>query len=451
MHIGSWRKVAAVLVGALTLSGPIVGLAAVTQSTDVGALPAPTLSVTPTSLTFNNTLLGTYTEQKFTVSNNTGSEITLQYFARSGANGNDFTIVVDDNATCPDYDTTSGNINLQDGHSCTIGVRFFPSALGARSATLTLTTDAQGQDPVPGTSVNVAGNGTIGYYQVTSKGSIGYAGDAAFYGDLTNTPLNSPIVGMAAVGNNGGYWLAAADGGVFTFGPSATFHGSAGGLPLNKPIVGIAAPLAGSGRNGYWLVASDGGIFSYGLPFFGSTGAIHLNKPMVGMASTLDGGGYWLVASDGGIFAYGDAQFYGSTGSIHLNQPIVGMAPTPDSGGYWLVAADGGIFAYGDAQFYGSTGALHLVAPIISMAAMPDGGGYWFSANDGGIFNYGTAPFYGAGNADGLTDIVSMATNGEPTIQSLTGGVLPFLRTAHVVSGNGGFGDSNGQLEVQQR
>jgi len=36
---------------------------------------------------------------------------------------------------------------------------------------------------------------------------------------------------------------------------------------------------------GYWLVAADGGIFSYGdAPFLGSTGAIQLAQPIVGMA-----------------------------------------------------------------------------------------------------------------------------------------------------------------------
>jgi hypothetical protein len=38
---------------------------------------------------------------------------------------------------------------------------------------------------------------------------------------------------------------------------------------------------------GYWLVAADGGIFSFGdAGFFGSTGAIHLNRPVVGMSGT---------------------------------------------------------------------------------------------------------------------------------------------------------------------
>ena len=65
-------------------------------------------------------------------------------------------------------------------------------------------------------------------------------------------------------------------------------------------------------KRGYYLVAADGGVFSFGSArFFGSTGAMKLNQPIVGMAVTRDGGGYWLVASDGGVFSFGDAR--GST------------------------------------------------------------------------------------------------------------------------------------------
>ena len=67
---------------------------------------------------------------------------------------------------------------------------------------------------------------------------------------------------------------------------------------------------------GYWEAASDGGVFTFGSAhFYGSTGSLHLNSPIVGMAATPDGGGYWLVAADGGVFSFGDAHFYGSTGS----------------------------------------------------------------------------------------------------------------------------------------
>jgi hypothetical protein len=58
-----------------------------------------------------------------------------------------------------------------------------------------------------------------------------------------------------------GYWLAAADGGVFAFG-DARFHGSMGGVRLNAPVVGNAATETG---RGYWLAAADGGVFGFGL------------------------------------------------------------------------------------------------------------------------------------------------------------------------------------------
>ncbi|MGQ0520045.1 MAG: hypothetical protein ACT4PX_02690, partial [Actinomycetota bacterium] len=42
---------------------------------------------------------------------------------------------------------------------------------------------------------------------------------------------------MTATPSGGGYWLVAADGGVFAFG-DARFAGSAGGLRLASPVVG---------------------------------------------------------------------------------------------------------------------------------------------------------------------------------------------------------------------
>jgi hypothetical protein len=50
--------------------------------------------------------------------------------------------------------------------------------------------------------------------------------------------LNAPIVGMASTPDGLGYWLVAADGGIFNFG-DATFSGSEGGSHLNRPIIGI--------------------------------------------------------------------------------------------------------------------------------------------------------------------------------------------------------------------
>jgi len=229
-----------------------------------------------------------------------------------------------------------------------------------------------------------------GYWLVAADGGIFSYGDANFYGSTGGMALNRPVVAMATSSTTGGYWLVASDGGIFAF--HASFFGSEGATPLNAPVVGMAATSDGGG---YWEVASDGGIFTFGdARFYGSMGGRQLNAPIVGMAATPDGGGYWEVASDGGIFTFGDAHFAGSEGAKPLNAPVVGMAADP-SGGYWLVAADGGIFAFGGAGFYGSAGGMVLNRPVVGMASAHTGGGYWLVAADGGIFSY-QAPFYGS-------------------------------------------------------
>ena len=410
-QIGSWTRAVCAFTGAVALTGPMVGLPVSWLQTPAGAQASHALTVSQNNISYQNTTLGDFRSIPFTLTNTSGSTVTIDAVSGydiAGPGAADYQGIPEANCV---FDP-SGNITIAASDSCTFDNRFYPDALGARPATLQITDESN--DSV---TINFSGTGSVGYYQVSASGQIAYFGDAAFYGDASNLHLNRPIEGMAQTGDDGGYWLVSDDGGIFNYG-DAGFFGSAGSLSLNKPIVGMAATPDGGG---YWLVASDGGIFSYGdAQFYGSTGAIRLNKPIVGMAPTPDGQGYWLVASDGGIFSYGDAQFYGSTGAIRLNKPIVGMAPTPDGKGYWLVASDGGIFSYGDAQFYGSTGALQLAQPIVGMTAMPDGLGYWFTAADGGLFNYGDAPFSGAANSEGIGNVVAMTTDGAPTLQAFT-------------------------------
>ena len=216
------------------------------------------------------------------------------------------------------------------------------------------------------------------------------ATDASFHGAAAGY-LHSPVVGMTSSASGNGYWLAAADGGVFNYGDAANFPNNI--RPLNRPVVGISRTVSG---NGYWLVASDGGVFSFGdAQFLGSTGNLRLNQPIVGMAATPSGRGYWLVASDGGVFSFGDATFYGSTGNMSLNRPIIGMASSPNGQGYWLAASDGGIFAFGDAHFMGSTGGIALAKPIVSIMTSRAGNGYTLVGADGGLFGFGQTDSWG--------------------------------------------------------
>jgi hypothetical protein len=62
-----------------------------------------------------------------------------------------------------------------------------------------------------------------------------------------------------------GYWIAAADGGVFAYG-SAPFYGSLGGKTLSAPIIDIAA--CGSG---YYLIGADGAVYAFNCTYFGGT------------------------------------------------------------------------------------------------------------------------------------------------------------------------------------
>ncbi|MGH9001063.1 MAG: L,D-transpeptidase family protein [Acidimicrobiia bacterium] len=172
---------------------------------------------------------------------------------------------------------------------------------------------------------------------------------------------------------------------------SATAAGPSADTQFAAPLVTVVR-AGDAGSNGYWVAAADGGVFSYGdAGFHGSLGGHELNSAVVGMASTPTGGGYWLTAGDGGVFAFGDAPFHGSLGGKALNSPIVAIAPVPTGGGYWLTAGDGGVFAFGDAQFLGAADAGALPAPVTGITASPDGTGYWLVGADGQVYPFGTA------------------------------------------------------------
>ena len=261
----------------------------------------------------------------------------------------------------------------------------------------------------PSSAVATPAPTSPGYWLAGADGGV-FSFDAPFYGSgsapagpCTFSP-QPPSTRDAALGcgaiattpTGGGYWLLNVFRFPSAFGTAASpdQSGCTGLNGAKGDWTGMASSPTG---DGFFLASSNGAVAGCGdaVPLGGAE-AETLAAPVVGMAATVDGGGYWLVASDGGVFAFGDAAFEGSLGGTHLNAPVVGMAATADGGGYWLVASDGGVFAFGDAVFQGSMGGKQLNAPVVGMSSTPDGAGYWLAAADGGVFAFGSAPFDGS-------------------------------------------------------
>lgn len=90
--------------------------------------------------------------------------------------------------------------------------------------------------------------------------------------------------------------------------------------PDSSVLAQPACALIGTKTDkGYWIFAADGGVFAYGdAQFHGSLPQLSIKpvQPIVGAWVTSTDGGYWLLGADGGIFSFGDAQFHGSANTV---------------------------------------------------------------------------------------------------------------------------------------
>jgi hypothetical protein len=163
----------------------------------------------------------------------------------------------------------------------------------------------EGTSPPPpgmkGVVVGINAGAPKGYRMVTSAGQV-IAKDAPFLGDASKVALGSPIVAIERTSSDEGYWLLAADGGIFMYG-DAFFHGSAAGK-LQVTAVAIQRSAGG----GYWIATADGAVYPYGPAVAkGDLRNTELKGPVVGMVATESGNGYWLLTADGRLHSFGDA------------------------------------------------------------------------------------------------------------------------------------------------
>ena len=258
-----------------------------------------------------------------------------------------------------------------------------------------------------------------GYWLVGGDGGIFTFGSAAFHGSTGSLKLSRPVVGITPTSSRQGYWLDASDGGVFAFG-DAVYYGSVpqlGILPAGSPAAGrkLAAPVVGmvpsSTGHGYFMVAADGGVFAFGdAVFAGSCPSIGgCSGAAVAVMPDASGLGYWLVTTTGHVYAFGDAPFLGAPGSV--SSPVTSAGRTASGNGYWILLANGTVLSYGDAaNLGGPVGSASALRPATAIFATATGGGYWVALSDGSIFTYGDAPYDGGMNGTHLNAPIIAAT-----------------------------------------
>ena len=96
-------------------------------------------------------------------------------------------------------------------------------------------------------------------WEASAEGTVTAVGGARTYGSLTFQP-NMPIVGMAATPDRRGYWLVAADGGVFSFGTPSSTDRRVPSTSISRSSEWHRATTAGvlDGGGGWWRVLLRG-------------------------------------------------------------------------------------------------------------------------------------------------------------------------------------------------
>ena len=202
--------------------------------------------------------------------------------------------------------------------------------------------------PSPPPVTSASSTTSHGYWLVGSDGGIFTFGSAQFYGSTGSLHLQRPVVGIVPTTDKGGYWLDASDGGIFAYGDSGFYgsipglglHPAGSGLPnsLDAPIVGMV-PSADGG--GYFMVAADGGVFAFGdARFAGSCPGIGgCSGTAVAVMPDASGNGYWLVTNTGHVYTFGDAPFYGAPGPQSVPVTSAVRTPTGRAIGFFLPMA----------------------------------------------------------------------------------------------------------------
>ena len=135
--------------------------------------------------------------------------------------------------------------------------------------------------PVVGIAATTDGRG---YWTVASDGGVFSYGDAQFRGSMGERPSTSQWSAWPQPQTEAATGSSQPMGG-FSARRRPVFRVHRGDASQSQP--GRSGMAATQDGGGYYLVAADGGIFGFGdAPFRGSMGGAHLSEPVVEMATT---------------------------------------------------------------------------------------------------------------------------------------------------------------------
>ena len=162
----------------------------VNVSGTASAVPVPHIVVTPASLvSFGSVTQGSSSSpQTVTISNDGNASLSVTSIQLGGTNPTNFTLALGGSNPCPNLTPT-----IASGNNCTVTVVFNPLSSGAKSATLTISSN----DPSSATStVNLSGAGLA-----LPLPKIGVAPNPVAFGAITSGISSSMTITVANSGN----------------------------------------------------------------------------------------------------------------------------------------------------------------------------------------------------------------------------------------------------------
>jgi hypothetical protein len=288
-----------------------------------GSGTAPAVTLSPTSLSFGSQRVGTTSAaQPVSLANTGTAPLSIGSIALAGANAGDFS----QTSTCPFAPAT-----LAASASCTISVRFSPSAAGPRGASVQITDDASGSPR------SVALSGTGSTTAIAFDRSLGTKTDNVAATTMTLTTSGAAVPGarvfVLVSWSHSTRTLTSVSGGGLTW--TVDRQQKAAG---NDARVAIASAAAPSGlASGTTLTATFSGSVTHGLIAAASFTGIATSAPVDATASATGSGTAWST----------------SVTTTNANDLVLGFSTIDANATSTPSASNTEVHDFGDVNYYG--------------------------------------------------------------------------------------------------